>query len=144
MIVVGVDAHKKIHVASGHGRSRPADRPMEWAKPPCGWENLSRWAAALPAPQVWGIEGAWRYGRGLAQQLVAAGATVYEVNSRWTALGRRHARQRDESDRHDARARGRPAERPAARSCATSLRAVWRLLQECTPTTIDVRMSKAA
>jgi transposase len=40
----------------------------------------------------------------LAQQLVAAGETVYEINSRWTALGRRHARKPGKSDRLDARA----------------------------------------
>ncbi len=65
---------------------------------------MSRWAAGLPGPRVWGIEGAWGYGRGLAQQLVAEGATVYEVNSRWTALGRRSARKPGKSDRLDARA----------------------------------------
>jgi transposase len=40
----------------------------------------------------------------LAQYLVATGTSVYEVNARWTAIGRRSARRPDKSDRHDARA----------------------------------------
>jgi len=78
----------------------------QWSGPnhAAGWRSLSQWATTLPAPPVWGIEGAWGYGRGLAQQLVTEGATVYEVNARWTALGRRGARKRDKSDRLDARA----------------------------------------
>jgi hypothetical protein len=35
---------------------------------------------------------------------VGEGETVFEVNSRWTALGRQTARRRDKTDRLDARA----------------------------------------
>ena len=104
MIVVGVDAHKQVHVAVALD---DAGREIaEWRGPnhAVGWRSLSQWADELPGPKVWGIEGAWSYGRGLAQALVAEGATVYEVNARWTALGRRSARKRDKSDRLDARA----------------------------------------
>jgi hypothetical protein len=51
-----------------------------------------------------GHRGAWNYGRGLAQHLVAAGAAVHEVNARWTAAARRGARRQGKSDRQDARA----------------------------------------
>ncbi len=104
MIVIGVDAHKGVHVAVALDDA--GQEISEWRGPnhARGWNALSRWAAALPSPRVWGIEGAWGYGRGLAQELVTEGATVYDVNSRWTALGRRSARKRDKSDRHDARA----------------------------------------
>ncbi|HET8631572.1 MAG TPA: transposase [Thermomicrobiales bacterium] len=40
----------------------------------------------------------------MAQALVEAGATVYEVNARWTAAGRRRARTPGKSDGLDARA----------------------------------------
>jgi transposase len=69
-----------------------------------GWEQLARWAVELGGPRRWGIEGAWNYRRGLAQHLVACGETVYEVNPRWTALGRRSARIRGKSDPLDAHA----------------------------------------
>jgi transposase len=50
------------------------------------------------------VEGAWNYGRGLAQFLVAQHETVYEVNPRWTADRRRRARKPGKSDRLDAHA----------------------------------------
>ncbi len=104
MIVIGVDAHKRVHVAialDGVGQEIG-----EWSGPnsAAGWRDLSRWVASLPTPRVWGIEGAWSYGRGLSQYLVAEGETVYEINARWTALNRRGARQPGKTDRLDARA----------------------------------------
>jgi transposase len=104
MIVVGVDAHKRVHVAVAldeAGRELGERRAPNNAG---GWRSLIEWAASLPGPRVWGIEGAWGYGRRLAQQAVSEGETVFEVNPRWTALGRRRARKPDKSDRLDARA----------------------------------------
>jgi transposase len=104
MIVIGVDAHKRMHAAVAIDDA--GQEIDQWTGPNHaeGWQDLARWAAALPGPRVWGIEGAWNYGRGLAQQLVAAGATVYEINPRWRAFGRRHARKPGKSDCLDARA----------------------------------------
>jgi transposase len=61
------------------------------------------WALGLAGERRWGVEGAWNYGRGLAQCLVASGEMVYEINPRWTAAGRRSARQRGKSDSLDGR-----------------------------------------
>jgi transposase len=69
-----------------------------------GWKEVQDWADELGDRRQWGIEGAWSYGRGLAQQLVACDEIVYEVNTRWTALGRRSARKPGKTDRLDARA----------------------------------------
>src|SRR2546423_4653475 len=108
MITIGVDAHKSIHAAvavDGAGRELAA-----WRGPnsPEGWAALAAWAAAhaasAAAERRWGIEGAGNYGRGLAQHLIAAGETVYDINPRWTAQGRRQARRPGKSDRLDARA----------------------------------------
>ena len=104
MITVGVDAHKHVHAAvavDDTGRELAHWRGPNTA---AGWQQLADWAAALGAPARWGIEGAWNYGRGLAQFLVAGGAAVYEVNARWTAAGRRQARRQGKSDHGDARA----------------------------------------
>ncbi len=65
---------------------------------------LHAWAVGLGGPRQWGIEGAWNYGRGLAQHLVDAGEAVYEVNPRWTAQGRRSARRPGKTDALDAQA----------------------------------------
>src|SRR5687767_14902169 len=104
MITVGVDAHKQVHMAVAldtQGRTLG-----NWRGPnsPAGWHELQQWAQSFAGEQQWGIEGAWNYGRGLAQYLVAAGATVYDINPRWTAERRRSARKRDKSDAHDAQA----------------------------------------
>jgi transposase len=104
MITIGVDAHKRVHVAvalDAAGRQLGV-----WKGPNCAraWQELQAWAVAFGGQRVWGVEGAWSYGRGLAQHLVVDGEVVYDVNSRWTALGRRSARKRDKTDRLDARA----------------------------------------
>jgi transposase len=65
---------------------------------------LHQWATTFAGSRQWGIEGAWNYGRGLAQYLVAEGETVYEINPRWTAQRRRKARKPAKSDHLDAHA----------------------------------------
>ncbi len=104
MITIGVDAHKRVHVALALDEA--GQELAEWQGPnsATGWESLAQWAASLGGPRQWGIEGAWSYGRNLAQHLVAAGETVYEVNPRWTAMGRRSARKPGKTDSLDARA----------------------------------------
>lgn len=102
MTSIGVDAHKQIHVAVAVDDAGREIARWRGANSSDGWHDLVRWAAALPQPQAWGIEGAWNYGRGLAQHLVGAGAAVSEVNPRWTAAGRLRARTRAKNDRLDA------------------------------------------
>jgi transposase len=104
MITIGVDAHKRIHVATavdGAGQELESWRGPNSAR---GWRRLQRWAEALGEQRRWGIEGAWGYGRGLAQLLVSDGETVYEINARWTARERRSARRPGKTDRLDAHA----------------------------------------
>ena len=104
MITIGVDAHKRVHQAlalDADGREIG-----EWRGPNsgAGWHRLLLWAADLGDEHTWGIEGAWSYGRGLAQYLVREGELVYEINTRWTAVGRRSARKPGKTDRLDASA----------------------------------------
>jgi transposase len=104
VITIGVDAHKRVHVALALDE---AGRELDhWRGPnsAAGWQDFSHWATALRSECRVGIEGAWGYGRGLAQYLVELGVEVYEINARWTAIGRRSARKRDKTDRLDARA----------------------------------------
>jgi len=104
VITLGVDAHKQVHVAVAlDDAGREIDR-WRGSNSPEGWEALRVWAVAWGEERQWGIEGAWNYGRGLAQQLVAASETVFEVNARWTAAGRRRARRPGKTDRQDAQA----------------------------------------
>ena len=104
MISIGVDAHKRMHVASAldaHGRELGSWRGPNSAS---GWDSFSQWLESLGDERRVGIEGAWSYGRQFAQTLVAKGEQVHEVNTRWAAAGRLRARRVDKSDRLDARA----------------------------------------
>jgi len=104
MVTIGVDAHKRVHV--GIALDDAGQEIGHWRGPNSvvGWESLLGWVSAFGESRAWGIEGAWNYGRGLAQHLVEQGETVYEVNARWTAAGRRRARTPGKTDRLDAQA----------------------------------------
>ncbi len=71
---------------------------------PDGWRDVAAWAQGVGNPRQWGIEGAWNYGRGLAQHLVGRDEGVYDINPRWTAHERQRARSVSKNDRLDARA----------------------------------------
>ncbi len=104
MVTIGIDAHKRVH----HALVLDDDGSIlgSWRGPNTAdsWQCLLTWTHTLPGPRQWGIEGAWNYGRGLAQFLVTQGETVYEVNPRWTAERRRRARKTGKSDQLDAHA----------------------------------------
>jgi len=104
MITIGVDAHKRVHQALALDAAGTILGSWRGANTPHSWQHLLAWAVTLPGPRHWGVEGAWNYGRGLAQFLVAQGELVYEVNPRWTAERRRRARRPGKSDRLDAHA----------------------------------------
>ena len=104
MITIGVDAHKRLHVALAVDETGRELGHWRGPNSAAGWQNFMSWAAGLGPQHRVGIEGAWGYGRGLAQYLVELGVEVYEVNARWTAVGRRSARRPDKTDRLDARA----------------------------------------
>lgn len=104
MITIGVDAHKELHVAVAVDDGGQGLGTWSGSNSADGWRQFMRWTWEMGPDRQLGIEGAWGNGRGLAQYLVAAGETVYEVNPRWTAEGRGRARRRGKTDGKDARA----------------------------------------
>jgi len=102
MVTIGVDTHKRLIVAVALDAAGQVIGDWSGDNTPDGSRHLQIWAVELGPDRVWGIEGSGQYGRGLAQQVVASGATVYEVNPRWTAAARQRARQPGKSDRRDA------------------------------------------
>src|SRR3712207_7243129 len=104
MIAIGVDAHKRVHAALALDDRGTVLGSWRGANTTKGWMELQHWASQWPTPRQWGIEGAWNYGRGLAQFLVAQHERVFEVNPRWTAERRRRARKAGKRDRLDAHA----------------------------------------
>ncbi len=104
MITIGVDAHKRVNQGLAIDDAGVELDRWRGVNDAHGWADLMAWAETLGDARRWGVEGAWSYGRGLAQQLVALGEQVYDVNPRWTAAARRRARRLDKTDRLDARA----------------------------------------
>jgi transposase len=104
MITIGVDAHKRLHVAQALDEAGQELDGWRGPNDQGGWESIAGWAASLGSERQWGIEGAWNYGRGLAQYLVAAGELVFDINPRWTAVRRRSARRPGKTDKLDASA----------------------------------------
>ena len=104
MVTIGVDAHKAIHQALALDDAGTVLGQWRGANSADSWQRLLTWAETFSGARQWGVEGAWNYGRGLAQFLVAQGETVFEVNPRWTAERRRSARKSGKSDRLDAHA----------------------------------------
>lgn len=104
MITIGVDAHKRVHVAYAVDEAGHEVGQWDGANNASDWKRLLAWASTQPGERQWGIEGAWSYGRNLAQFLVASGETVFDVNPRWTAFGRRRGRRQSKNDSLDARA----------------------------------------
>jgi transposase len=104
MVTIGVDAHKRLHVATALDERGQELGHRQAANTPEGWAALLSWAVQLcdGIPRQWGIEGAGYYGHGLAQMLLADGETVYDINPRWTADSRRRSRHPGKSDRFDA------------------------------------------
>ena len=104
MITIGVDAHKSLHVAVALDEAGKELNRWRGPNTAQGWRDILDWAQELDSQRQWGIEGAWGYGRRLAQYLVELGETVYEVNGKWTAMGRKYARKLGKADQLDARA----------------------------------------
>lgn len=104
MITIGVDAHKRLHVAIAIDESGREVGSWQGDNSRPRWEEFLIWSQGFEDERHIGIEGAWNYGRGLAQHLVRSGEVVYEVNARWTALGRRSARRLGKTDLLDAMA----------------------------------------
>jgi transposase len=104
LITIGVDAHKSMNAAFALDDAGKELEGWEGPNTEVGWQSLLKWAVSLGPDRQWGIEGAWGFGRGLAQHLVAASETVYEINARWTALRRRSAHKPGKTDKLDAHA----------------------------------------
>lgn len=131
MLTIGVDAHKRVHAAVAVDAVGREQAHWRGDNTPAGRQELAAWARALGAERQSGIEGAWQYGRGLAQTLVAAGDRVVDVNPRLTAGERRGGRERGKTDRLDARSVARVVSRDAAElpvvpaEDGTSVLALW-------------------
>lgn len=86
MMTSGVDAHTRVHHALALTDTGTVRGRWRGTHTPEHWEQLLAWAGTVPGARQWGVEGAWNYGRGLAQLLVAQRETVYEGTPRALAF----------------------------------------------------------
>ena len=78
VVMIGVDPHKGSHTAVAIGGAEEPLGELRVRACAAQAEKLVGWAAAWPE-RTWAVEGAGGLGRLLAQQLVAAGERVFDV-----------------------------------------------------------------
>ena len=111
MIGIGIDTHKAtLAVSAVDELGRELDRTTV-RNDRRGHAVLARWAARLGSERRIGIEGSGGFGAVLAQTLLAAGESVFEVPATLTARERRRLRGHGKSDPGDALAIARVAAR---------------------------------
>src|SRR5919106_1718177 len=128
-VMIGVDPHKGSHTAVGVDAGERSLAELRVRSGPKQLEGLLKWAEQFPE-RTWAIENATGLGYLLAQQLVAAGERVLDVQPKLAARVRLLAAEStNKNDPHDAlsvaiAALRAPAPRSPAgctRCCATSL-----------------------
>lgn len=101
MITIGVDPHKRSVTAVAVDPAGPHHPSVRLAVTATTCTRLLAWAEEWPERQ-WAVEGATGLGRGVAQQLAAAGETVLDVPAKLAArarlLGSGSARKTDVTD----------------------------------------------
>jgi transposase len=77
-VMIGIDPHKAAHTAVAISAAEEPLGRLRVRASPAQADRLAEWAAAWPEP-TWAVEGAGGLGHLLAQQLVAAGERVLDV-----------------------------------------------------------------
>ena len=83
-VIIGVDPHKGSHTAVAIGQAEEPLGEMRVRASAVQAQKLITWAAAW-AERTWAVEGAGGLGHLLAQQLVAAGERVLDVQPKLAA-----------------------------------------------------------
>jgi len=102
-VMIGVDPHKGSHTAVAVDKSEQSLGELRVRSGPKQLERLLKWAAAFPK-RTWAVENATGLGYLLAQQLIAAGERVLDVQPKLAARVRLLATEStNKNDPHDAR-----------------------------------------
>ena len=102
-VMLGVDPHKGSHTAVAVDHTEVALSEIRVRTGPTQLERLLQWAAVYPE-RTWAIENATGLGYLLAQQLVAAGEVVLDVQPKLAARVRLlDTESTNKNDPHDAR-----------------------------------------
>jgi transposase len=104
MIIIGVDPHKRLHVASAIDPATNRQvSALQVEASLAGYRRLLRWAGGFDERR-WAVENAHGLGRHLAQWLLARGEAVEDVPSTATARVRELSRGHRKNDVIDAAA----------------------------------------
>lgn len=102
-VMIGVDPHKGSHTAVAVDENERALGELRVRSGPSQLERFLRWAEAYPK-RTWAIENATGLGYLLAQQLVASGEKVLDVQPKLAARVRLLGTEKtNKNDPHDAR-----------------------------------------
>jgi transposase len=129
-VMIGVDPHKGSHTAVAIGAAEEPLGKLRVRASAAQAERLVAWAAAWPE-RTWAVEGAGGLGHLLAQQLVAAGERVLDVQPKLSARVRLLATgASNKNDPNDARsvavaALRSPARRPVSADDHGAVLRVW-------------------
>jgi transposase len=103
VVMIGVDPHKATHTAVAVGADEAVLGQLRIRASAVQAKRLLEWAAAWPE-RAWAVEGAGGLGHLLAQQLVAAGERVLDVQPKLAARVRLLAAEAvNKNDPNDAR-----------------------------------------
>jgi transposase len=117
-VMIGIDPHKASHTAVAIGTAEETLGQLRVRASAAQAERLVAWAAGWPE-RTWAVEGAGGLGYLLAQQLVAAGELVLDVQPKLGARVRLLAtRATNKNDPNDARSVAIAALRSATRRVA--------------------------
>ena len=115
VVMIGIDPHKGSHTAAAIG---PGEEPLGQVQVLASASQagqLIEWARAWPG-RTWAVEGATGLGHLLAQQLIAAGEAVLDVQPKLAARVRLlEAGNTNKNDANDARSVAVAALRSATR-----------------------------
>jgi transposase len=102
MIVIGIDAHTRVHVAAAVDEQGRVVDTAEVAADPSSLNTLVKWVATFDPDRLVAVEGAKGFGLALTRRLLAAGETVVDIATHLTAQGRKSSRRRGKDDPGDA------------------------------------------
>ena len=111
-VMIGVDPHKGSHTAVAISAAEEPLGELRVRASAIQAERLLAWAAGWPE-RTWAVEGAGGLGHLLAQQLLAAGERVLDVQPKLGARVRLLA--------NGAVNKNRPQRRPVGRCCGAAL-----------------------
>ena len=102
MIIIGIDAHTRVHVAAALDEQGRVLATTQIGAAPTELATLVGWVAQFDGERVVAVEGAKGFGLALTRRLLAAGESVVDIATHLTSQGRKSSRRRGKDDKGDA------------------------------------------